>query len=430
MAVGTDERQQRDVGCPFCGLLCDDLTLATADGRLRVTAAGCWRSREGFERAEAAASATVDGRSADLSGAIARAADILAASRAPVFSVAADIGGTRAVLRLADRLGGVVDHPGSDALFRNLRVVQDAGALTTTLSEVRNRADLLIIVGPDPSSAFPRFFERCVDVPKTLFSQTPLARQLFRLGPTAAVAQKAAVAHAAVTELPCALERLPEAVAALSSLLRGRKLAALDIPDLDSARLGALADSLKAARYATLVWAPPLFDLAGSELTAQALLELVRELNRTTRAALLPLAGNGNLLGVNQACTWQTGFPIRTAFGRGVPEHDPYRFSARRMVEQGEADALVSIAAFGEEPVQTPGNVPTIVLAPPGARPAGSVAAYIPVGTPGVDHAGQVFRTDGVVALRLSAVRAAALPDVRSVIGQIEASLANRGQVR
>jgi formylmethanofuran dehydrogenase subunit B len=428
MAVGTDERQQRDVGCPFCGLLCDDLTLAEEGGRLRVMAAGCWRSREGFERADGAASATVDGRSAELPGAIARAADILAASRAPVFSVAADIAGTRAVLRLADRLGGVVDHPGSEALFRNLRVVQDAGAFTTTLSEVRNRADLLLIVGPDPSSAFPRFFERCIEVPKTLFSQTPLTRQLFRLGPNAA-AQKMPATHAAVAELPCAMERLPEAVAALSSLLRGRKIAALDIPGLDSARLAALAESLKAARYATLVWAPALFDLPGSELIVQALLELVRELNRTTRAALLPLAGNGNLIGVNQACTWQTGFPIRTAFGRGVPEHDPYRFSARRMVEQGEADALICISAFGEEPLPAPGNVPTIVLAPPSARPARAVAAYIPVGTPGVDHAGQVFRTDGVVALRLSALRAPSLPDVQSVIARIEASLANRGQV-
>src|SRR5262245_12803183 len=196
MAVGTDERQQRDVGCPFCGLLCDDLTLATADGRLRVTAAGCWRSREGFERADAAASAMVDGRSAELSDAIARAADILAASRAPVFSVAADIAGTRAVLRLADRVGGVIDHPGSEALFRNLRVVQDAGGFATTLSEVRNRADLLLIIGPDPSSAFPRFFERCVEVPKTLFSETPLARQLFRLGPTGP--QKQAASQTAV----------------------------------------------------------------------------------------------------------------------------------------------------------------------------------------------------------------------------------------
>jgi formylmethanofuran dehydrogenase subunit B len=226
------------------------------------------------------------------------------------------------------------------------------------------------------------------------------------------------------------MERLPEAVAVLSSLLRGRKIAALDIPGLDGAQLATLAESLKAARYATLVWAPPLFDLPGSELIAQALLELVRELTRTTRAALLPLAGNGNLLGVNQACSWQTGFPIRTAFGRGVPEHDPYRFSARRMVEQGEADALVCISAFGEAPLPAPGNVPTIVLAPPSARPTQAVAAYIPVGTPGVDHAGQVFRTDGVVALRLAALRAPSQPDVQSVIARIEASLANRGQVQ
>ena len=30
---------------------------------------------------------------------------------------------------------------------------------------------------------------------------------------------------------------------------------------------------------------------------------------------------------------------------------------------------------------------------------------HIPVGTPGIDHAGEIFRTDGVVALPLAALR-------------------------
>ena len=41
-----------------------------------------------------------------------------------------------------------------------------------------------------------------------------------------------------------------------------------------------------------------------------------------------------------------TGFPMRTAFGRGYPEHDPWRFDATRLVESGEADGALWISAY------------------------------------------------------------------------------------
>src|SRR3546814_20143064 len=96
--------------------------------------------------------------------------------------ISADIAGARAALRLADRLGGVVDHPDSDALFRNLRAQQDAGAFTTTLSAVRNRADLVLVVGPDPAPALPRFYERSVEPHPTLHGDNPLRPEGRRVG--------------------------------------------------------------------------------------------------------------------------------------------------------------------------------------------------------------------------------------------------------
>lgn len=427
MDVNKNEAQRRHVGCPFCGLVCDDLSVDDASGRLRVTARGCGLSRERFAGLEITASPTIDGRGADIPAAIARAVDILARSRAPVFVVAADVAGTRAVLSLADRLGGVVDHPQSDALFRGLRVLQDAGALTTTLSEVRNRADLVLIVGPDPSPTMPRFFERCIEPSQTLFGDGPLQRKIFRLGPP--VETDATAPGTQVAELACTMEHLPEAVAALAALVKGRKVAVHDTPHFDQDRFIDLAARLKAARYAVVAWAPALFQISGSELIAQALLELARDLTRTTRCSLVPLGGSANLFGVNQVCTWQTGYPIRTAFGRGVPEHDPYRFSASRMVEEGEADALVWISAFDKNPPPEREGVPTIVLAPPATPLSRHVAVYMPVGVPGVDHSGEVFRADGVVALRLQAVRATDLPDVASIIVQIGARLLTEGLV-
>jgi len=416
MADAAEGRLRRDVACPFCGLACDDLTVANADGRLSVVEAGCWLSRQGYGAAEIARSAMVDGRTVTRQEAVARAAEVLGAAHAPVFVVAADVAGARAALRLADRLGGIVDHPDSAALFRNQRVVQETGALATTLSEVRNRADLVLIVGPDPSSRLPRFFERCIDVEETLFGDAPPERRLFRLGP----AEADPGARRDVAELACAMDRLPAAIAALSATVRGGRAVPADATGVAQDRLTDLADRLKHARYAVIVWMPAAFDIPGAEAVAQMLLELAREVTRVTRCSVLPLGGGGNLFGVNQVCTWQSGYPVRTGFGQGIPEHDPYRFSARRMIEAGEADAVVWISTIGGAAPPVAPDLPLVLLAP---QPVEHAAVYLPVGIPGLDHAGQVFRTDNVVALRLPALRDPVAPDAATILAEIEAAL-------
>ena len=154
---------RRDVACPFCGLVCDDLEIEVAGQGLTVRRGACPISRAQFERplpTEAAAQAA--GVPCDRDEAIAQAARILRQSRLPVFGgLATDVEGQRGALALADRLGGVVDHRGSRGLFSDLTALRDIGTMTTTLSEVRNRADLLLIVGPDPFPLVPRFLERC-----------------------------------------------------------------------------------------------------------------------------------------------------------------------------------------------------------------------------------------------------------------------------
>ena len=59
-----------------------------------------------------------------------------------------------------------------------------------------------------------------------------------------------------------------------------------------------------------------------------------------------PLAPGDNAVGVLQTCGWMTGFPMRTGFGRGYPEHDPWRFDGDRLVASGEADCVLWISAY------------------------------------------------------------------------------------
>jgi formylmethanofuran dehydrogenase subunit B len=417
MAAVADSALRRNVACPFCGLACDDLTLAVEDGRVSVREAGCALSRRGFERAPSDATPLVDGKAASLDEAIAAAAEILRGSRQPLFAgLATDVAGLRAIMQLAERTGGIVDHLGADGFFRNLRVVQDSGWMTTTLSEVRNRADLLLIVGPDPTPQFPRFFERCVAPRQTLFAESRQPPPVIRLGP----AQAGDVISA--QELVCDLERLPEAVAALRCFVNGRSVAAAEIAGLPAESLRALAERLKAAKYGVVTWMAGAFDFAGAALLTQALADLVRDANQTTRCAALPLTGSENVMGAHQVCSWQSGLPLRTSFAGGAPAHDPLLYDTARLLREQEVDALLWVSSF--HPVAPPATrIPTIVLAAAPLRFERQPEVHIPVGTPGIDHAGEIFRSDGVVALPLAKLRDAGGPSAAGVLGRIERAM-------
>lgn len=125
-----------DVTCPFCGLVCDDLVLGAEAGRLSVRANGCALASTAFLSAGdgSGATARIRGRPASLPEAAAEAARLLRGARIPLIAgLATDVEGARAAGRLADRLGGVLDHMNSDAFLRNVRVLQDSGWITTKI---------------------------------------------------------------------------------------------------------------------------------------------------------------------------------------------------------------------------------------------------------------------------------------------------------
>ena len=146
--------------CPFCGLCCDDLRVdARDDGHLRLRGQGCERAATALREATPLASPMIAGRPVSRAQALERAAGILTRAERPLYAgLAADIEGVKALLHLAERTGGIVDHARSQAYFRNARVVQREGWITTTFGEIRNRADLIIMAGTDGVSATPPFF--------------------------------------------------------------------------------------------------------------------------------------------------------------------------------------------------------------------------------------------------------------------------------
>jgi formylmethanofuran dehydrogenase subunit B len=122
-------------------------------------------------------------------------------------------------------------------------------------------------------------------------------------------------------------------------------------------------------------------------------------------------------------CTWISGYPLRVSYATGAPDYDPYRWSIGRMLQDKEGDLLVWIASISPDLVPPKTDLPTIVLGTPGLKLAKEPDVFIPVGTPGVDHAGRLVRVDNVVSLPLKDLGRADLPIAADVLASIEAAL-------
>jgi formylmethanofuran dehydrogenase subunit B len=413
-----------NVACPFCGLLCDDLEIENRDGALKVLKNGCWRSVAGFERKLPPSSPQIKGKDVAFAEAVKEAAALIGKANCPLFGgLATGVEGMRAAMALAERAGGIVDHALSEGQYRNVKVLQSAGWTTSTLTETRNRADLLIVVGSDIRKLHPRFFERIVSPPDSMFDVTALKRTVVFIGevPERKVAAGPQVGEAIT--LPSEVEQIGEVLGALRARLRGFRVNAKTAGGVPLAKIDALAELCRQAEYGVVVWAPPTLDVPHAELTVEQVTGLVKDLNQTQRFAGLSLGGNEGAVTAASVSTWQSGFPLRISYASGAPHFDPYRYSVGRMLAAGEGDLLVWIASISPDLSPPATDVPTIVLGTPGLKLPRRPAVLIPVGTPGVDHAGRLVRCDSVVSLPLKNLHRAELPRVADVLASIEAAL-------
>ncbi len=322
--------------------------------------------------------AWIDGRSVELHAATAEAAKLLAASRAPVVAgLGTDIAGARAAIALAERLGAAVDHMNSGAVLRDIDVMREAGMMLTTPTEARLKADVVLLAGAGLSDAWPQLPERLFTSPAR--GDERVERRIIWICPGSD--PRALVGQEKVKVIGRSAKDLPVLLAALRACLAGHPVG----KTRPSAKaLGALAADLRGARFGVAVWSAAEL----GDLTIEMLCGLVADLNVATRFTGLPLAPGDNALGVLQACGWMTGFPMRTGFGRGYPEHDPWRFDAGRLVESGEADCALWISAYRAVAPAWKRDVPMIALTGQGASFRHAPRVHIDVGRPGADHDG------------------------------------------
>jgi len=409
--------------CPFCPLACDHLGVHTPDtGAPALLGGECPRASRAlatFSGLAATTAPTRDGIACTLDDAVATAAAWLATSRQPLFGgLGTDVAGARALYRLACATGAICDAGGGDALTAGLRALQDRGQFTTTLAEVRTRADVIVFVGGLPIDVAPLIGQRCgIGDPQVPQRHVVVLGE--RAGDAATLSAWARSSGVSVESLPLQGD-LFDTVGVLAALVAGR------LPPALAAPLRGLAQRLRAASYAVIVGTPALLPPQGA-LIVEAVNQIVGSLNRSTRAASLWVGGGDGAATVNQVFAWLSGLPLRSRAGARGLEHEPLGFATARLLAGGAVDALLWVSSFDAEAAPPPNRLPMVVLGHPGlavrCRRSDAPTLFIPVATPGIGEPGHLFRTDGTVLMPLDAVLVTGLPSVAAVLGGIGRAL-------
>jgi formylmethanofuran dehydrogenase subunit B len=390
-----------DFACTLCSCVCDDLRLTVEGDRIVRAERACalaepWLLSQDVRQPPVAC---LEGKSASLEDAIARAADVLARSRYPlIFGLSqSSTDGQRAALKLAETIGATIDTTASRGHAPSILAVQQAGESTCSLGEVKNRCNLVIFWGCNPVETHPRHLERYAADCAGLF--VPGGRRDRKL----VVVDVMATATSQQADVFLKIERGGdfELLWALRSALRGQTLGEETYGGVSREAVVDLCRQMRGCRSGVVFFGFGLVRRPNANLAVEGLLRLVTELNDVTRFYARRMRGSGDVTGADSVLAWQTGYPFSVNLSRGFPRYNPGEFSANEMLERGEPDACLFVGSRGAqrftpramEYLQT---IPTIVLDPPQADAPFLPTVQFTTSIYGIHHPGTAYRMDEI----------------------------------
>lgn len=414
--------QFEHVTCPHCGLLCDDLSIKVSGLSLQplnVDHPHCTKAytHASFNSEELPAP-KIDGKDVSLQTAIDKAVEILRQSSQPLISgLIADVQACREAVSLTEKVGGVLDHTNGTTIRANIAVMQRTGKVKTTLAEVRNRADNVVIFGSEILDRFPRLLERVLSPKKSLGTRNTTNKTIVIIDSQAEPANKN-FNHPNINYIQLQAPSLESIIQTLQHVVSSPIDKEADLDSVTQFLLE-LHQTILDSQYTVLIWNSGLLNADTAELTVQAITLSMKTLMKKIRCVGLPLGGSKGEITASQVATWQTGVPLPVAFMSGVPVHDPVLYTGTTMLENNEADSLVWLATYSPEDLPTETKIPTIVIGHPNMPLTKDISVFIPVGVPGIDNRGLACRTDSVATLPLQKIRSSDLPIASDVLHKI-----------
>ncbi|PIN67804.1 MAG: formylmethanofuran dehydrogenase subunit B [Candidatus Altarchaeum sp. CG12_big_fil_rev_8_21_14_0_65_33_22] len=405
----------KNVVCPFCGCLCDDITVKVEDNEIKAVKNGCGICITKFikHHVNAVQSPMLKKEKTDenfvnvsMDEAIEKTGEILKNAKYPlIFGLSTtECEAQGKALELAELTGATIDQLPSVCHGPSIMALQSVGQITATLGEVKNRADMVIFWGCNPIEAHPRHFNRYSGTAAGMWSDRN-KRYIVTID-----VRETHTAKKSDKFIKISPGKDYELISIIRAAIKGQK-----IPDNVEEMMGVnkddienLINKMKGAKYGVVFYGMGMTQSFGKELNTDGAISLVKELNEWTKFSINPMLGHYNVAGAVHVWGWQSGYPFSINFSLQYPRYNPGEFSATQILARKECDAALIIATdpvahLPNEAARHLAEIPVITIDPKFSLTALISDVVIPCATAGIEAEGTAYRMDGI-PLRLKRV--------------------------
>lgn len=441
----------KNVTCPVCGTLCDDLEVTVEENAITDVKNACAVSEAKFTNFSNPKHRNLkplvrkggELTEASLEEAVKKSAQILVDASYPILygwscttCEAIQVG-----LELAEEVGGVIDNTSTVCHGPSILSIQNIGIPTCTLGQIRHRADLIIYWASDPYSAHPRHMERYTAFSDGRFQKSEWDHYVARLRGILGKKRLSRASELVLmkeAELPVVSgQKLPpkfetqkrklivvdvrktrsaeladffiqvepnkdfELLQALRLLVKDGELEVNEVAGVPVDLLEDVADAMVGCDFGVLFFGVGLTMSSGKLQNIDAAIALTQDLNYRTKFVIMPMRGHFNVAGSNIVYTWQTGYPFAVDFSQGYPRYNPGETSVIDILRHDEADASLIVASdpvsnFPKAAVQNLVKNPLIAIDPVISPTTMMADVVFPSSFAGIEDEGTAYRMDRV----------------------------------
>ncbi len=417
----------KDVVCPFCGTLCDDIVCKVEDGEIVGTLNACRIGHSKFVHEEGAERYTKpmirkSGELVEVSmeEAVDAAANILYNSKRPLmygFSCT-DCDAQAKGIELAEETYAIVDNTASVCHGPSVLGLQDAGYPICTFGEVKNRADVVVYWGCNPMHAHPRHMSRNVFSRGFFRERGRSDRTVIVVDPRKSDSSKLADIH-----LHLEYDKDYELADAIRAALNGKEPLYDEVAGISKEQILETAEVLKNAQFGCIFFGMGITHSRGKHRNIDTAISLTMELNAFAKFTLIPMRGHYNVTGFNQVCTWESGYPYCVDFSRDSVRYNPGETGSNDLLQHKETDGMLVIASdpgahFPGKALERMAEIPVIAIEPHRNPTTELSDVIIPPAIVGMETDGTAYRMEGVPIKMRKVVDSDLVPD-REILAMI-----------
>ncbi|HET8687994.1 MAG TPA: formylmethanofuran dehydrogenase subunit B, partial [Methanosarcina sp.] len=380
--------------CTGCGLLCDDIEVESEKNVINKVYTACRVGVAHMKEARSEANFLVDNKPVDEATAISEAVSILKNAKNPlIFGLGNSSDETQKLaIELAKKINATLDDTSSFGMGPLVEALIQDKLKTCTLDDVRNKADVIIYWGTDPSDSHPRHLSKHSYFPRGSEKQRGWEEERTAIAIDVRKSHTAKICGNYFFQIPPGgdTEFIDALIAALSGKLPKTSY------NYPPKKILELANILKGAKFGVIFAG---LGLVYSLDKLEPIIRLMKALNEKANFHLMPMVEQYNTRGFNENLFAETGYVNSVKFENGVVKHGP-EYS---VVESLKAKTVDAALIIGSDPMSIlPRSIsknlleiPVISIDHCETLTSKHSKVYINTAISGVESGGSATRMDG-----------------------------------